>query len=84
MYNNNKKFSLLGKSSGLSPLASNPDIGTWYSGLCGEGCCPSCKKAWWGDTAEEVFLFLFSTFLDFLGHPLQVGALKWSHQMTGL
>jgi hypothetical protein len=32
-YNNNKKFSLLGKSSGLTPLVCNPGIGTWYSGL---------------------------------------------------
>jgi hypothetical protein len=44
-YNNNKKFSLLGRSSGLIPLASNPGIGTSYSGLCGERCCPSCQKA---------------------------------------
>jgi hypothetical protein len=36
----NKKFSLLGKSSGLIPLVSNPGIGAWYSGLCWGGCCP--------------------------------------------
>jgi hypothetical protein len=36
-YNNNKKFSLPGKSSGLIPLVFNPGIGVWYTGLCGEG-----------------------------------------------
>jgi hypothetical protein len=29
-------------------------------------------------------VLIFSTFLGFMGHPLQVGALKWSHQVTGL
>jgi hypothetical protein len=33
-YNKNKKFTLLSKSSELIPLASNPGIGAWYSGLC--------------------------------------------------
>jgi hypothetical protein len=42
----NKKFSLLGKSSGLIPLVSNPGIGAWCAGLCGEGCCPPCWTAW--------------------------------------
>jgi hypothetical protein len=44
-YNNNKHFSLLGKSCGLTPFASNPGIGAWYSGLCEEGCCPFCWAA---------------------------------------
>jgi hypothetical protein len=42
----NEKFSQFGKNSGLIPLASSSGIGAWYSGLCGEGCCPS---AWLGD-----------------------------------
>jgi hypothetical protein len=29
-------------------------------------------------------VFIFSAFLGLMGHPLQVGALKWSHQVTGL
>jgi hypothetical protein len=37
-YNNNKKFSLLSKSPGLIPLASNPSIGAWHSVLYEEGC----------------------------------------------
>jgi hypothetical protein len=28
--------------------------------------------------------FFFSAFLDFVGHPLQAGTLKWSHPVTGL
>jgi hypothetical protein len=30
-----------------------------------------------------IFLF-FPNFLGLMGHPLQVGALKWTHQVTGL
>jgi hypothetical protein len=37
---NNKNFSLVSNSSGLIPLVSNPGIGTWYFGLCGEGADP--------------------------------------------
>jgi hypothetical protein len=36
-YSNNKKFSLLGKSPGLISLASNPSVGTGYSGFVGKG-----------------------------------------------
>jgi hypothetical protein len=36
------------------------------------------------ELARGFFLFSFSTFLGLMGHPLQVGALKWSHQVTGL
>jgi hypothetical protein len=57
-YNNNKIYSPLGKISGLIAVASSPDIGAWYSGLCGEGCCPS------GQTArEEMALFQHSLVL---------------------
>jgi hypothetical protein len=45
-YINSKKFSVLGKNSGLIPLASNPGIGTWYSRLCGEVCHLSCQIVW--------------------------------------
>jgi hypothetical protein len=69
-YSNNKKFSLLGKSSGLIPLVSNPGIGAWYSGICGEGCCPSCQLG-----VETAGGFPPPTFLDLMGHLLQVGAL---------
>jgi hypothetical protein len=41
-YKNNKKFSLLGESSGLIPLVSHSGIGASYSGFCEKGCCPSC------------------------------------------
>jgi hypothetical protein len=78
-YSNNKKFSLLGKSSGFISLVSNPSIGAWYSRLCGDRCCPSCWTAWGGDN-WRVFLFFFSTFFGLMGCPLQAGALKWSHQ----
>jgi hypothetical protein len=37
LYNNNKKSGVFCKSSEFIPLASNPGIVTWYSGLCGEG-----------------------------------------------
>jgi hypothetical protein len=74
------KFSLLGKSSGLIPLVYNPGIGTWYSGLWGEGCCPSSQTACGGDNWRVFFLLS----LVLWGHPLQAGALKWSYQMTGL
>jgi hypothetical protein len=49
---NNKIYSLLGKISGLIAVASSPDIGAWYSGLCREGCCPSGHTAW-----EEMAFF---------------------------
>jgi hypothetical protein len=32
------RFSLLSKGSRLILLVSNPGIGAWYSGLCGERC----------------------------------------------
>jgi hypothetical protein len=57
-YSNNKKFSLLGKSSGVILLMSNPDVGAWYSGLCGQECCLSCQKAWGGDS-WRIFFSLF-------------------------
>jgi hypothetical protein len=60
MYNN-KKYNLLGKNFGVIPLVSNPGIGAWYSGLCGEGCCPSCWTTWggdsWGGVAFSLFVF---------------------------
>jgi hypothetical protein len=62
---NYKKFSLLRKSSGVIPLASNPGIGAWYSELCGEGCCPSCQTVWGGD-GWRVFSFFFSLLPLFL------------------
>jgi hypothetical protein len=57
-YSKNKKFSLFCKSSGLILLLSNPGIGTWYFGLCGEGYSPFRKTAWGGD-GWWVFSFLF-------------------------
>jgi hypothetical protein len=74
-------FILLGKSSGLIPLASNLGIGIWYSGLCGGWCCPSCWTAW---REEDSWRDFFPTFLGLMGCPLQAGALKWFHQVTGL
>jgi hypothetical protein len=73
-YSNNKKFSLLGKSSGLIPLVSNPGIGAWYSGLCRVGCFPSCQTAWGGE----------GCFFGLMVHLLQAEAPKCSQQMTGL
>jgi hypothetical protein len=57
-YNNNKMYRWLGKISGLIALASSPDIGSWYSGLCGEQCCPSGQTAW-----EEMAFFQHSLVL---------------------
>jgi hypothetical protein len=37
-----------------------------------------------GWTQLEVFGFFFSAFLCIKGCLLQVGALKWSHQIAGL
>jgi hypothetical protein len=76
-YSNNKKFSLLDKSSGLIPLVSNPGIGAWYSGLC-VGRVLFLLLDRWKD------FFFFSTILGVMGCPLQAGALKWSHQVTSL
>jgi hypothetical protein len=90
--NNNKKHSQFGKSSVLIPLAFNPGIGAydwrffdapaysqvWYSRLCGQGCCPLVGQL--GGKLGEGFFFLLS--LDLLD-LLQVGALKWFHQMAG-
>jgi hypothetical protein len=53
-YNNNKKFSMLSKSSGLISLASNPGISARYSGPCGEGCCFLVGQPG-GETAGENF-----------------------------
>jgi hypothetical protein len=52
-----KVSSLLGKHSGVIPLASNHGIGTWYSGLCEERCCPTCWTAWGGDGKRVCFFF---------------------------
>jgi hypothetical protein len=41
-------------------LVSNPDIGAWYSGLCGEGSCLFCQTAYKGDGWFFGFFFLFS------------------------
>jgi hypothetical protein len=57
---NNKNFSLLGKCSGVIPSVSNPGIGAWYSGLCGELCCLSCWIAWGGDGGIFFSFFLLS------------------------
>jgi hypothetical protein len=54
----------------------------WYSGLCGKGCCPSCQTAWRRGGWRSFFLFFDC--LGLMGHPLQVGAVKWFHQMVGL
>jgi hypothetical protein len=55
---NNKIYSLLGKIFGLIAVTSSPDIGVWYSGLCGEGCCSSGQTAW-----EEMAFFQHSLVL---------------------
>jgi hypothetical protein len=59
-----------------------------YSGLCGDGCCPSCQTAWgsWlGCFCFVLFCFLFfPAFIDLMGHLVPVRALKWSHQIAGL
>jgi hypothetical protein len=68
---------VLGKSSGVIPLVFSPGIGACYSGFWGEGCCPLLSDS-------SFFLFFFSTFLGLMGHLLQVGALIWSNQVTGL
>jgi hypothetical protein len=65
-YNENKKFSLLGKSSGLIPLVSNLAIGAWSSGLCGEGCCPFCQTAWGRDNWRFFFFISFFFLLSFV------------------
>jgi hypothetical protein len=52
--------------SGLIPFASNSGIGTWYSGLCGEGCCPSCWMTWGGHNWRAFFFLSFLFFLLFL------------------
>jgi hypothetical protein len=31
-------------TSGFTPLASNPGIGSWCSGLCGKGAAPLVRK----------------------------------------
>jgi hypothetical protein len=36
------------------------------------------------ETAGGVFLFCFSAILGLMDHTLQAGALRWSHQVTGL
>jgi hypothetical protein len=81
IYSTKKEFSLLGKSSGLIPLASSPGIGPLCSGLCGEECCPLARQL-----GVEMAGGFFSFFcLPWpMGHPLQVGVLKWSHQVTVL
>jgi hypothetical protein len=56
---NNKKFTLLGKSSGLILLVSNAGIVAWYSGLCGEGYCPFCQIIWGGDDWKRFFFYFF-------------------------
>jgi hypothetical protein len=55
-YNNNKKFSLLGKSSRLNPLVPNPGIGTWYSRFCGKSAVPLVRQFWGGDIGRFIFL----------------------------
>jgi hypothetical protein len=62
-------------------VASVPGIGSYYSGLCDEGCCPSFWTSWDG---EDRRFYFFSTFLGLTGFPLQVGVLKCSHQVTDL
>jgi hypothetical protein len=52
-----QNFNLMGNSPGLIHLASNPGIGAWYSGLCGERCCPSCWMACGGDDWRVFFHF---------------------------
>jgi hypothetical protein len=65
---------------------SSPSTGAWNSELYGVGLCPTCWTAW-GRDGQRVFSFPFffsPTFLGLMGLLLQVGALMWSHQVTGL
>jgi hypothetical protein len=72
-YSKNQKFSLLSKRPGVIPLASNPGIGAWCSGLCGEEYFPSCQTA--RDVDSWRRFFSFSAFFGFMVCPLQVEAL---------
>jgi hypothetical protein len=66
-------FSLLGKSSGVISLASNPDIDTWYSGLSGEMLPLLVDSLGWRQMEGffSFFFFLISTFLMGLNTYLQ-------------
>jgi hypothetical protein len=75
-----RKFSLFGKSSGLTLLASNPVIGTWYSGLWGKGTSPLVGQ-FVGEMAGGYF---FSCFSWSYGLSITSGTMNWSHQMAGL
>jgi hypothetical protein len=70
-YNNNKKFSLLSKSPGLTPLVSNLVLVLGYWALWGT-VLPLLLDSLRGRCLED----FFSAFLGFMGHLLQVGALK--------
>jgi nitrate reductase NapE component len=78
---NNKKFSLLCKSSGLIPLLSNPGIGGYsIMVFVGKGAAPLVRQIGGGRWLED----FFPIFLGLMGCVLQVGALWWSHHVTGL
>jgi hypothetical protein len=81
-----------GTTKSLVCLAKVLDLFLWHLilvlllgilGFCGEGCClPLFSDSLW-DRWLQSFGF-FPTFLGLMGHLLEVGALKGSHQMTGL
>jgi hypothetical protein len=72
-----KVSSLLGKHSGVIPLASNHGIGTWYSGLYGKSAALLWDSLRWRQL--EGFFYFFPTFLGLMDLPLQAGTLMWSH-----
>jgi hypothetical protein len=53
------------------------DFGFPIWALCGRVLSPV------SDSLRDFFLF-FPAFLAVMGHPVKTGALKWSHQVTGL
>jgi hypothetical protein len=59
MYSNNKKFSLLGKSSGLIPLASILILVLGILGFVEKGAAPLVRQLG-VEMAGECFSFLFS------------------------
>jgi hypothetical protein len=64
-------------------LTSNPDIGIWYPGLCGECAAPLARQLG-VETVGGFFSFIFSAFLGLVCCLLQARARMWSHQVTGL
>jgi hypothetical protein len=77
-----QKFSLLDKSSGLISLAPYPGFGFWCSGLCGEGCCSSYQTAWDRDGWRVFSLFFLLTWS--YEPSIASRSMKWSHRVMDL